>query len=171
MQLRTLIVTLALVGLTLGLSAIASEALPMDESLEARTAFSVKVTRFGFSRLCRVDVRASLEGLDGNIDVSLDEPLEFRLGVKGLDVRVRVLDESESEVAVVTTRLEEGTRSFTLPLRVPREGTYRLILEDAGLDATPARARILPDGLASLVLRTSTDSDPQPPSVAALQGR
>ena len=171
MQYRTIIATLALASLTLGLPAYAVDAALAEEALEARKVFSVKVTRLGFSRLCRVDVRASLEGLDGAIEVSLDEPLEFRLGVKGLDVKVRVLDESESEVAVVTTRLEEGTQSFTLPLRVPREGTYRILLEDAGLDATPARARILPDGLVSLVLRTPPDSPPQPPSVAVLHSR
>lgn len=171
MQLRILIATLVLVSLTFGLSALASAATPTEEAFEARTAFSVKVTRFGFSRLCRVDVRASLEGLDGTIEVSMDEPLEFRLGVKGLDVRIRVLDESDSEVAVVTTHLKEGMQSFTLPLRVPREGSYRIVLEDTGLDAAPARARILPDGLASLVLRTPSDSPPQPPSVAALQSR
>lgn len=120
-----------------------------SDSLESprEVSFDVRISRFGFAARRTINVKAELQGKHAELHVAFDQPVRPRLGVRRIDFSVQVLDESGALVDVVSRRLDGPVERFDIPISFDKSGRYRLQLESANIDASPARVRIRPAGL------------------------
>lgn len=115
-----------------------------DVTFRGTCQFSVSVRRFLLSSRRQVEASVEVRNLVGTARFDLDRPFRARLGVHHLAFEVRVEDEHGTVVERLSSTVHDGMQSLSMSLRFPAPGLYRLILDEAGIDAAPARVALRP---------------------------
>lgn len=115
---------------------------------EVKSEYVTDTRKFGMGAKTTTFVTIKMDGLNGKLELSDEQPFEAAWGVDWLDFSVHILKDSCSgaEVQKLIGHQADGQQTFFFDVKVSEPGCYCVKIEDKDLIIDAANIKIIPSG-------------------------